>query len=244
MMHLFNQRFLRFYVLLFSLVLITSCHDNDPPRAKFDLTDRTVSGVRMMKPEVLSDVLKNSFGQRWDYYHLDNNTGAMVRNTYLSPIREANARVYMGGVDYETVVERPEQIVGTAPLVMRQLAKEYCFDLFQNPEFITTYLNDDPIVSFDFAADGHALDVVTQNALFEDYMDRLHRLIRSKPIDDDTLYHGVHLYLNLLNRRQSSGVYIFQDNFGSATTMDDFRWSPWIGVCNYMFLIDGGFSVY
>lgn len=238
------MRAFRFFSILICLLSMLSCHDNDPPRSKFDLTDRTESGVRMMKPEVLSDVLENSFGQRWDYYHLDSDTGAMVRNTYLSPIRETNARVYMGGIDYETVLERPGNITGTSPLVMRQLAKEYCFDLFQEPEFITTYLNDDPIVNFNFATDGYDLNVITQNALLEKYMDRLHRLIRSRPIDDDTLLHGVQLYQNLQTRRQSAAPYSFQDNLGSATTMDDFRWSPWIGVCNYMFLIDGGVSVY
>lgn len=216
--------------------------EGNTSRPMVDDTPRSSSAIKMMLPEILADVLVNSFGAPW-YYHYEYNSTLQERNLYVSPLKDTKARVYMGGIDSASVTVRPDTISVTAPLVMRRLAREYCYDLFTKASlnFVPNKL-DDPADDNNFSATGSTLNPDSNRTEIEKHIDRFHKLVRSKPVDAETLAIAFNIYEQIYDANSSTP---FAKNYiDNGQTKASVPWAAWIGVCDFLFLIEGGFVVY
>jgi hypothetical protein len=162
-----------------------------------------ISGLKVMRPEVLSDMLNNAFGERY---------GEGLGEDETDAIMDTNYKLYLGGLDYEGIIDRPEDLSPTNSLVIRRLALDYCAELIPTvPD--STFLTNAGLV-------GNSSDV---NEVIGD----LYRMVRSRPIDSTTAATARTIYEDVLGDIDSDGPV-----------------SAWRAVCIFLFLSEGGISMY
>jgi hypothetical protein len=185
---------------LLAALFVGACDDDPDDSARPPiLADDDRGGLKLLRPEVLADVLENSFGYRY----------ANIVQLNVDTFTTGNERVYLGGVDYTNVTVRAEDVVLTAPLVLRRFAFQYC-------EFATLRTNDGseefrkrawadpeydldtttPELDLNWDRDGDGTQDATipvsswhtyetEAAAIGHFVDRLYMLIRSRPITTD-----------------------------------------------------------
>lgn len=155
------------------------------------------SGVKLIRPRVLQKVLENSFSSQ-----------------VYSALSEERYTVLLGGLDYLNVNTRTEFLTPSMALVMFEVSKGQCASMIEGAtEF--SYLRASP---YD---DPSSLSA----AQIESAIDTMHRLLRGRPIDADTLV-------------EASAVFDAAVDEGLSSTV------TYQGVCSFLFLHDGGFLLY
>ncbi len=158
---------------------------------------QVLSGVKLIRPRVLQKVLKNSFSSQ-----------------VYSALSEERYTVLLGGLDYLNVNTRTEFLTPSMALVMFDVAKGQCASLVEGAtEF--SYLRASP---YDDPSSLSAEQI-------ESAIDTMHRLLRGRPIDADTL-------------AEASAVFDAAVDEGLSASV------TYQGVCSFLFLHDGGFLLY
>lgn len=158
-----------------------------------------ISGLKMMRPEVLADTLENAFGERYGTDGTDQ-------------IMESNYKLYLGGLDYEGIIDRQTDLSPTNALVVRRLASEYCTQLIPGGQ---------PSTFLGTAGIGPGADVDT-------VISNLYRMVRSRPISSETA---------------TTMRTIYDDLEITGNPMDP-QTDAWRAVCIFLFLSEGGISMY
>ncbi len=205
----FAHRFQASLLTALSLLFLQACGENyyfdtdGNANSGVTVDGERVSGLKVMRPEVLSDMLNNAFGERY---------GDGLGEDETDAIMDTNYKLYLGGLDYEGIIDRPEDLSPTNSLVIRRLARDYCEELIPNvPD--STFLTNAGLA-------GSSSDV---NAVIGD----LYRMVRSRPIDTTTA---------------GTVRTIYEDVLGDAGS--DGPVSAWRAVCIFLFLSEGGISMY
>ena len=113
-----------------------------------------VSGMKLARPEVLDHVLIESFGEVPSV-----GSGANARDPVVT-----DYLLHLGGIDYDPVTRRAEEVTPTMALVMNRFSNEYCQQLL----------------------DAGAFTVIGSGATDVEVIEELYQRIRSKPIDATT----------------------------------------------------------
>lgn len=205
----FARRFQASLFIALSLLFLQACGENyyfdtdGNPNSGVTVDGERISGLKVMRPEVLSDMLYNAYGERYGQGLGDDETDAIM---------DTNYKLYLGGLDYEGIIDRPEDLSPTNSLVIRRLALDYCEELIPTvPD--STFLTNAGLA-------GSSSDV---NAVIGD----LYRMVRSRPIDTTTAGTVRTIYEDVLGDTDSNGPV-----------------SAWRAVCIFLFLSEGGISMY
>ena len=121
----------------------------------------------------------------------------------------------LGGLDYVNVNDRTTEVTPAMAMAMFDIASHQCALLIADSDSFA-FLHSAP----------YASHTSVDDATLAEGLDQVHRLIRSHPIDDDTLADADAIYRLAVDEQGLD------------------RHSTWRAVCNFFFLKDGSFLLY
>ena len=187
----------------------------------------TESNLRMMAPERLHRILRNSFCDDDECFtpNFEDSEALPYPNradmSEEHPYAATPIQIMLGGVDYTYVMQRDREVSAITPLVMFNLIDDYCDQLVTNGNIFPNTTDTDQMIR------------------------TMYRQIRSRPISTET-FHEAEVLLRPVRTAStlpSTGIKPSSDDTSNLEKVRKVRGNQQL-LCRFFFLMDGGFILH